>query len=463
MRTTLVNSTVHPASFRDPGGFVFTHDGALYRQINARCRNDYDRLMDSGLYEKLVGDGLLVSHEEASLDLRQSDDAYKIIKPEPVPFISHPYEWCFSQLKQAALLTLRIQRLALARGLSLKDASAYNVQFRGCAPVFIDTLSFEPYVEGRPWVAYRQFCQHFLAPLALMSRVDIRLGQLLRSNIDGVPLDLTSALLPGRTKLSFSLLTHIHLHAKSQSRYADKPVKQSSVSMSKLSLTGVLDSLRKAVESLAWTPGGTAWADYYDHTNYVPEALRRKAELVEAYFDRTGAQTVWDVGANTGVFSRIAARKGAFTVAFDFDPAAVEKNFLDGSKAGERGLLPLVLDATNPSPGIGWENRERASLADRGPVDAVFALALVHHLAIGANVPLDRIARFFARLGAWLVIEFVPKGDSQVERLLASREDIFDRYTREGFESAFSEYFSIDVATDIENTNRTLYLMRTRD
>lgn len=198
-----------PGSFRDPSGFIFFENGSLYRQVNIVYRENYDQLINSGLYETLVRLGLMVSHEEVDLHYARTNSAYRILKPALIPFISYPYEWCFSQLKDAALTTLEIQKKALDFGMSLKDASAYNIQFLDGKPVFIDTLSFEKYEEGQPWVAYRQFCQHFLAPLALMCFSDVRLNQLLRIYPDGIPLDLASCLLPLRTFLKFSLLSHI--------------------------------------------------------------------------------------------------------------------------------------------------------------------------------------------------------------------------------------------------------------
>jgi len=267
-------------------------------------------------------------------------------------------------------------------------------------------------------------------------------------------------MLPRRTRFSIRLLTHLHLHARSQARFADRGVERRSLKLAKLALVGLLENLQKTVESLAWEPVGTTWADYYDNTNYAAEGQRAKRELVAAYLERANPATVWDLGANTGVYSRVASERGASTVAFDVDPAAVERNFREGAAAGETNLLPLVLDATNPSPAVGWANAERASLAERGPADAVLALALVHHLAIGNNVPLDRVASFFASIGSWLIVEFVPKEDSQVERLLASREDVFGDYTVDGFESGFGREFEIVDRSPIEGSVRTLCLMR---
>src|SRR5262245_14254456 len=223
--TTQQNSGQLSASFRDPSGFLFSRDGVLYRQVNRRYEQEYARLMESGLYEKLVKVGVLIPHVEVENVRAEAGECFRVIQPERVPFISYPYEWSFGQLKDAALATLSIQKRALKAGMSLKDASAYNIQFVRGKAVLIDTLSFELYKDGQPWVAYRQFCQHFLAPLTLMALKDVRLSQLLRVYIDGIPLDLASELLPSKTRLNFGLLTHIHLHASAQKRYAGEDVK----------------------------------------------------------------------------------------------------------------------------------------------------------------------------------------------------------------------------------------------
>jgi hypothetical protein len=410
----------------------------------------------------LVREGILVAHQEVDVEAAIPDLVYKVIQPELVDFISYPYEWSFSQLKDAALLTIAATRKALDKGMILKDASAYNIQFYHGKPVLIDTLSFEKYQEGTPWVAYRQFCQHFLAPLALMAYQDIRLSQLMRVYIDGVPLDLASQLLPWKTRLNFGLGTHLHLHANAQKRYAGQAVSKEQTTgrqFSKIALLGLLDSLESTVRGLKWQPVGTEWGDYYDATNYTRKAFDAKGLMVESYLKQANPAKVWDLGANTGVFSQIASSVGANVVSFDIDPAAVEKNYRDCRQQKVEKILPLVLDLTNPSPAIGWSNRERSSLLERGPVDVVMALALVHHLAISNNVPLTDLAEFFSQAGTWLIIEFVPKEDSQVQRLLTSREDIFPHYNQTDFEAAFSQYFEIRQAQPVADSKRTLYLM----
>jgi hypothetical protein len=249
------------ASFRDPSGFIFKRDGVLYRQVNQSYSDAYDRLISSGVYAALTRSGMLIAHTESTVKPADPLLAYKVIQPEPVPFISYPYEWSFSQLKDAALLTLSVTRAALEKGMILKDASAYNIQFINGKPVLIDTLSFDIYKEGAPWDAYRQFCQHFLAPLALASMVDIRLTQLLRVYIDGIPLDLASSLLPGKTKMGLSgLALHIHMHARAQQEYADKAISQAAaVKISKAALLNLLNSLEKTIQPLKWEPKGTEW------------------------------------------------------------------------------------------------------------------------------------------------------------------------------------------------------------
>lgn len=448
-----------PSSFRDPSGFLFSRGSVLFRQINQCYREHYDALIASKLYQRLVKEELLIPHEEVEVDFENSHGGYKTIQPEAIPFISYPYEWSFSQLKDAALLTLRIQKIALEHGMVLKDASAYNIQFKKCRPIFIDTLSFEKYGEGKPWVAYRQFCQHFLAPLALMSRKDIRLGRLLGEYIDGIPLDLSSTLLGFRTLFNFSLLSHVHLHARSQKKFADKRINPHKYRVSKTSLLHLMEHLESAIHHLNLKNFDSHWKNYYQETNYSPKALEQKKKIVESFLEATGAKRVCDLGANVGDFSRITSRKKMGTISIDNDPLCVEANYLQCQKDGETNILPLCIDLTNPSADIGWENEERVSLIKRGPVDAVLALALIHHLVIANNLPFEKIATFFSHFCQWLIIEFISKEDSQVQRLLTSRQDIFLDYTRQYFETVFSRYFKIQKAVAIEGTHRILYLM----
>lgn len=453
----------HPASFRDPSGFLFRRDGILYRQVNRTYRQQYEAIQAAGLFDELIDDGLLIPHREANVKPVEAETAHVILQPEKVPFVSYPYEWCFDQLKDAALHTLEIQSRAVSRGFTLKDASAYNIQFRGGAPILIDSLSFEERVEGEPWVAYRQFCQHFLAPLALMASRDIRLGELLRVHIDGIPLDLTSELLPLRSYLRFGQLVHLHLHASAQRRFAGREIGggEGKRAMGQRSLEGLIESLRGAINALRWEPAGS-WTDYYDFHNYGGESFEAKKEIVASCIDEISPKRVLDLGANTGLFSRLATGQGALCVSADFDPGAVQHNYRQAKSAGETNLHPLLLDLTNPSPDQGWAGQERQSLAVRGPFDLVMALALIHHLAISNNLPFPSVAEYLSRLGDALLIEFVPKSDPQVQKLLASRRDIFTDYGRDAFEASFEGAFRIRRREPVPGTERVLYLMERR-
>lgn len=455
-----------PSSFRDPSGHVFVKDGELFRQVKLQYRENYDLLLKSGLYEKLVNSKLLIPHEEVDGDPASSSHTFKVIRPERIPFISYPYEWSFSQLKDAALATLAVQKVALDFGMTLKDASAYNVQFSQGRPVLIDTLSFSKYQEGEPWLAYKQFCQHFLAPLAVMSHKHVGAGQFSRIYIDGMPVELASALLPLRTQFIPSLQIHIHLHARLHARLQRRSERQShpasrpTRAFSLRSFLGLIDSLESAVKGLKWKPGASAWIDYYEDDSYSASALESKIKIVSGFLDKVRPSTVWDLGTNTGKFSRLASDRGISTLALDGDPAAVEKNYLTSVERKETSLLPLVLDIANPSPKIGWANEERLNLEDRGPADMVLALALIHHLRIGENVPLKMIARFLRSLCSWAVVEFVPASDKKVIGLLSTRKENYSDYSMENFETAFGEYFDIQSKQLIDQSERSLYLMK---
>lgn len=456
----MADSERHSASFRDPSGFMYHRGDLLLRQVNKSYEPDFDLLKLSGLMNKLWEGQLMVRHEEADLSLAQTSGAVAVLQPELLPFISHPWEWPFSLLKQAALLTLNLQSLALDHGMSLKDASAFNVQLHKGKAIFIDTLSFEKHVPTDPWIAYAQFCRHFLAPLALMAYTDVRLQALLTENLDGIPLDLAAKLLPGKSKLNSGLLMHLHLHAKAEkSGGSGKAGEAKKAVFSEAAMRGLIGSLEKTVQGLDWQPQGTEWADYYNDTNYSAKAAESKHQILKGWITslaKPGA-TCWDLGANDGRYSRIAAEAGFFTLAADIDPAAVEQAFRFITKYQVTNLHPLLADLRNPSPGRGWMNKERASLAERGPADLALALALIHHLAIGSNVPLPDVWAAFTGLGREVIVEWVPKDDSQVQRMMHARRDIFDRYTEADFESALPKGWKIKAKERIPESGRILY------
>ncbi len=446
-----------PASFRDPQGFVFEQDGRILRAVAESFKDSYEMLMSSGLYEELVREHILVAHEETTLN---AENSYKVLAPQKIPFISYPYEWSFGQLKDAALLTLDAANRALSHGMILKDASAYNVQFLGSRPILLDTLSFEIHKEGTGWMAYRQFCEHFLAPLTLMSKGDLRANKMLQTFIDGLPLDYSCSMLSGSTFLNPSLLIHIYLHARAQHAFAGKDIKEvKKKSMPKQSVLALLDNLIDCVNGLKIKESKTTWSHYYTDTNYSESSAKEKERIVNEMIELSNIDEVWDIGANNGHFSRLAASAGKRVISMDLDPLCVELNYRK-TKEEKQNILPLLIDLSAPSPAIGWNNKERMSLTQRGPAPLGMALALIHHLAIGNNVPLPMVAEYFQSLCKQLIIEFVPKDDSQVQRLLSSREDIYPDYNEAGFRKAFAEHFDFVRELKIEGSSRTMFLLK---
>jgi ribosomal protein L11 methylase PrmA len=450
------------SSFRDPSGVIFEEEGVIYRQINIIYKTHYDFLMNSGLYESLVKSHLLVRHTVIDWD-GIGGDKYLVIRPERIPFISYPYEWPFDAYKNAALTVLRIQETALKYGMTLKDASAYNMQFLNGSPVLIDTLSFEIYQEGSPWEAYGQFCRHFLAPLLLMAHVDARLGRLMQNYIDGIPLDMADNILKQRG--GFSAWQHITLHSRSIAKYenVDSGKKhKSNIKIKKSLQIAMVQSLFHTIAKLKFKSDKSEWGDYYKNNNYTENSSSHKEKLVKQYLDRIGpVSTTWDFGSNDGRFSRIALQNSGYVAAFDVDPVALNKNYVNVKRAKEK-MIPLFMDITNPSPAIGFANRERGSIEQRQRPDVIIMLAIIHHLTISNNVPFEMIAQWLVSLCKYLIIEFVPKEDSQIKRMLTTREDIFKNYTINEFEAVFQLYFVLYDKQKIEDSDRVLYLFKSK-
>jgi putative effector of murein hydrolase LrgA (UPF0299 family) len=453
--------SAHPSSYKDPSGFIYSKDGKMFRQINASYKRQYDHLMTSGLYDELIRKKLLVSHEEVKAASNR-EDVYKTIRPTVIPFISYPYEWSFGALRDAALCTLRVQQIALRYGMSLKDASPFNIQFFKGHPVLIDTLSFEMFPEGKPWVAYKQFCEEFLGPLSLSGYTDSRMQSLLRGSMGKVSLDLCSRLLPLRAKLNLGILIHVVLHARSIGGTNRSQTETSRKTMSSGAFSELIENLKQTVRSIPTPSQSTYWSDYADDgspISYSDRSNLSKRKIVTMYLKKLNPTSVWDLGANTGDFSRLASDRNLLTISMDIDPIAVNRNYQRMKENRESHILPLVVDFMNPTPMMGWANEERDSLFARPHPDTIMALALLHHLAIGQNVPLQKIAHLFSSLCTSLIIEFVPKEDPQVIGLLSHRTDIFSDYSQDTFEKIFSAHFSIDDSKKITDSHRTLYCM----
>jgi len=446
------------SSFRDPSGVIYYQNNKVFRKVFNSYKENFVFFENSGLSKALVGKKLLLGYKKTNITSNQQK-IYLTLSVPKIPHISYPYEWTFPQLKAAALLTLEIQKNALNHSMTLKDASAYNVQFLGFSPIFIDHLSFEKLNQG-PWIAYGQFCRHFLGPLLLMGYVDQRLNCLLKNYIDGIPLDLVSKLLPKKTYLNPGIFSHIHLHSKNQKKFANRSTKVKKINLH--NQLAIIDNLESIISNLQPKADKTEWGDYYEFTNYSDKSFKHKKTIVSSLLDKTKPKKVLDLGANNGEFSKLASKKNIYTVSLDLDPVAVEKNYIKSVKDKDNFLLALISDLTNPTPSIGWDLKERKSFINRADFDTVFALALIHHICISNNVPFSLFAKFLQRLGKYLIVEFIPKSDSKVQILLSTRTDIFDRYSQDEFENEFSKYFMILDKIPISKSERTIYLMKVK-
>lgn len=449
---------IHPASFKDPAGFVFETDGILYRQVNSSYQKQFDTLIQSGLYEKLVQQGSLIPHTTLSENLTRTAEWYITLQPEVIPFVSYPYEWSFDQLKDAALLTLSLVKTSLKYGMILKDATPFNVQFRKGKPIFIDTLSWEIYDESQPWIAYRQFCENFLFPLYLEHYLQSDFIPLLRYYLNGIPVEITAKLLPWKSKWNLGVRLHVLLQQKikRQTRVTEKP----NPPFNATKLQHLLQHLESIIQSL--TSGYTAestWSDYYDHSILGKEYLQAKEQIVKKFISDLPSTSALDLGANDGYFSKLLANSFTRVIAADFDSHCINNLYNDLKKEKNTSIYPVVLDLSNPSGSIGFNNKERSRFFERSGTELVLALALVHHLAISKNIPLDKQAEFFASIAPELIIEFVPPEDEKVKEMLKGREPVFAAYTENSFENAFSAYFIIQKKENIPGTGRVLYKM----
>lgn len=456
MPTSFVN---HPSSYRDPSGFIFEKDKLLYRQVNTIFKEHFEFFISSGCYEKLAAQQLLISHERITENLTGMAEWYATLKPEKIEFISYPWEWSFDMLKDAALLTLRIAKEAVESGMVLKDATPYNIQWHKGQLIFIDSLSFEKYDPAETWIAYRQFCESFLAPLLLMHYSKHSLQQLLLAYPEGVPLAIAKSLLPWRSKLSLHTYLHIHLHAKLAQRKKNAgPVK---TKFSKQKFQNLVSSLEILIHKLRMPARSTTWSGYYEEASLRNDYLEQKKKIAGNWIDELpDIKSAADLGANDGEFSHLSASKNIQTIAADFDPYCINNLYNQIKTKGEKKIQPLILDLSNPSPAIGVNNEERSSFISRLNVDLVLALALIHHLAIGKNIPLDMIACFFSKTCSNLIIEFVPKQDEKVQLMLANKKDIYTNYSEDHFEKAFSHYYRIAKKETIGSSKRILYLMK---
>lgn len=463
-----VAAAFEAGSYRDRRSRVLVEGDRVLRALDPSGLAAYEALAATEFFRRAMLAGRVVATERL-IDrpvALPGGDWRACLRHERIPFISYPYEWSFGMLKAAALLHLDLMLEALAEGMTLKDATPFNVQWIGARPVFIDVGSFEPLAPGDVWVGYRQFCEMFLYPLFLQALRDVPFQPWLRGRLDGIPAEVCARLLSGRDLLRPAVLLHVWLHARLQARFsaAEGGVRQTlrSAAFSRAAIESNVRRLRRTVAGLTWRRSASAWSDYHLQHGYTDADQARKAEFVRAAATARPRRLVWDLGANTGRFARVAAESGAYVVAMDQDHLAVDRLHRALEAEGRTTILPLVVDLVDASPAQGWRGLERKPLALRGRPDLVLALALVHHVVIGANVPLGELVDWLAELGSDVVIEFVDREDPMVRRLLANKAEPYDDYDAAAFERALEAAFRVLRRERLGSGTRTLYLASPR-
>ncbi len=458
------SSEIHPASFRDPAGHVYDVAGRIYRTVSERAASDYEFVRDSGFLEAGRTNGTIIGAAEvdaSSTGIKENRLVYVLEHPR-LDFISYPYEWSFSLLKRAALFHLDLHLQALDSGITLSDASAYNIQMRGVRPLFIDILSLRPYRDGEFWIGHRQFCEQFLNPLLLRAVLGVAHNAWYRGRLEGIDTQSLTQILPWYRKCSWRMLAHVTLQARVQNsairtqRSAANTIKTKK--LSKLEFVGILEQLRSWIAGLApGDIGQSVWGNYTDTHTYTSVEMLAKRRFVSQFVEQIKPRLLWDLGCNTGEFSELALKQGAQQViGFEFDQVALEQAY---ARADDKSLnfTPLNLDAANPSPEQGWNQLERAEMQSRSPADATLALAFVHHLAIARNVPLAQVVKWIVGLAPCGLIEFVQKHDPTVQEMLSLREDIFSDYSEEAFVSTLNEHARIVRSETVSEAGRKLF------
>ena len=456
---------LEPGSFRDPESRVFYADGQVFRSLSKEGLEDFEALAASGLLD----DARIVRTERADdaagLEQLLAKETAAVLRHELIPFVSYPYEWTFSMLKDAALVQLDLLLAALDHELVLKDSSPYNMQWRGARPVFVDVGSFERLREGEPWVGYRQFCMLYLYPLLLQSAKGVPFHAWLRGSIDGIAPAQMRGLSSFRDRLRRGWLTNVFLHARLEQRYGDRggEVKRDvkRAGFNKQILLANVRKMKKLVERLEWSPPEGVWVAYGERNSYTDDDARRKDEFVRDVSSSRHWPLVWDIGCNNGRYSRIAAEGAKTVVAVDADQGPVELLYRELRDQGDERILPLTMNLADPSPGLGWRGLERKAMPERGKPDLVLALALVHHVAISANVPVKEFVDWLASLGCSLVIEFPTREDPMVQKLLAPKRDgLHPDYELGFFERCLGEAFEVERSERLESGTRVLYFAR---
>jgi SAM-dependent methyltransferase len=454
-----------PGSFRDRTSRVFYHADGVFRALNSQASQEWRKLSSTAFFQRFVNEGKLIHTEqiETSIGSALIPEAgwETVLKHQTIPFVSYPYEWCFGMLKDAALLQLELLQAALAEDMTLKDASPFNVQWIGTHPVFIDIPSFERLVAGEPWVGYRQFCQLFFYPLLLQAYKDMPFQPWLRGNLEGIEAAQCARLLSVRDRFRPGVLAHVYLQAKAQAAYAqtarDLKSELRQVGFHKALIQANVSRLQKTIQNLTWHRSRSAWSEYEHHAPYLNTDREQKVAFVRRVVQTHPWRLVWDLGCNTGTFACLAAENARSVVAMDIDPLVIERLYQTLKIENNNKILPLVNNLADPSPNLGWRGQERRALTARGKPDLILCLALIHHVVIGAHVPLDEFLNWLASIGSSLVIEFVTRDDPMVRGLLRNKADHYNDYNLAYFEHHLAASYEIGAREPLSSGTRILY------
>ncbi len=452
---------VDAGSFRDPDSRVFLDEGKVFRALSARGLADYEAFAASKLHAKTQEDGSVVrttraDHEGPAI-LSHGDATAAVLEHERIPFVTYPYEWCFSMLRDAADLQMSLLDRAITESLSLKDATPYNVQWQGTKPVFVDVGSFERLRGNEPWVGYRQFCCLYLYPLMLTAYTGVSFQPWLRGSLEGIDPADAAALLPRKKGVTINarLLARLERRTGDDDSARNTNAKLAKAGFKPEIIQAQVRRLHKLVRGLEWKPGKSTWSDYdADNRGYDEPDLEAKRRFVEAAAERVKPTLAWDLGANDGYFARVVSPHAQTVIAMDFDHETVEKMY---RQLDTTNVTPLVVDLCDPSPSRGWALAERGPLPERGRPDLTLSLALIHHLSITRNIPVRAILEWLKALGGVHVIELPHRDDAMVKRLLSAKRDdeAHPDFDREPFERALNEVFTVHRQESLGS--RTLY------
>ena len=450
-------------SFRDPAGQVFYHSNKVYRIVKQTGKKRIDFLNSKDLINKssknnfLIESRLLNGQEIKDLGFKNEEI---IFEHKKIPYVSYPYEWSFSQLKAAALHHLDFNLFLLDQGATLIDASAYNIQFIGSKPIFIDLLSIKEYIEGEYWYGHKQFCENFLNPLILTSKKGVQFNNWFKGNLEGIPTSDLNNLLNFLDKFSYNIFVHVYLLNKFENKYKDQN-KEVKINLKrkfpKNNFISMLKQLRSFIKNLKPKKIKTVWENYSVANTYEKSEENEKVKIVKKFINENKFNKIIDLGCNDGFYSKIAVNENTnFVVGFDYDPISIDRAFND-LKKNQTNFLPLIFDATNPSSNIGWNESERKSFNKRVDFDALLALAFEHHLVIAKNIPLLDAINWLISLAPKGLIEFVPKNDETIQKMIKFKGDIFPDYNENNFKNCIEKKAKILSITQITSSGRKIY------